>query len=182
MKDLNARISKIIEYSGYSSSEFADEIDVQRSSISHITSGRNKPSLDFLMKVKQRFHELQWEWLITGEGEMLKTAEEPVQIAAETSVQTPTALPDLFSLIGDEELGVTESEDRIQSRDRQERNVITSESQIPEPPQEEAKIQDSQRLVIENTRNSEQLSENVIDRVKRIVLFFESGKFESFEP
>jgi DNA-binding XRE family transcriptional regulator len=52
---LNERISKVIEYSQLTSSEFADEIDVQRSSISHITSGRNKPSLEFIIKIKSRF-------------------------------------------------------------------------------------------------------------------------------
>ena len=66
--NLNERISKVISYSELSSSEFADEIDVQRSNISHITSGRNKPSLDFLIKIKERFPELQWDWLITGQG------------------------------------------------------------------------------------------------------------------
>ena len=34
---------------------FADEIDVQRSSISHLLSGRNKPSLDFVLKVLSKF-------------------------------------------------------------------------------------------------------------------------------
>jgi DNA-binding XRE family transcriptional regulator len=70
---LNERISKVIEYSNLTSSEFADEIDVQRSSISHITSGRNKPSLEFIIKIKSRFPEILWDWLITGEGEMLKS-------------------------------------------------------------------------------------------------------------
>ncbi|RTZ46541.1 XRE family transcriptional regulator [Chryseobacterium arthrosphaerae] len=55
---LNERISKVIEYSNLTPSEFADEIDVQRSSISHITSGRNKPSLEFIIKIKSRFPEL----------------------------------------------------------------------------------------------------------------------------
>ena len=64
--DLNSRVQKIINYSELSSSEFADEIGVQRSNISHVLSGRNKPSLDFLMKTKDRFPEIQWEWLIEG--------------------------------------------------------------------------------------------------------------------
>ena len=53
--DLKERISEVIAYSQFSLSEFADEIEVQRSSISHITSGRNKPSLDFLIKLKAAF-------------------------------------------------------------------------------------------------------------------------------
>ena len=42
--EINEKNYKVLEYSGFSASEFADEIDVQRSSISHIISGRNKPS------------------------------------------------------------------------------------------------------------------------------------------
>jgi transcriptional regulator with XRE-family HTH domain len=53
--EINERITKILEYSGFSASEFADEIDVQRSSISHIISGRNKPSLEFVTKLKTDF-------------------------------------------------------------------------------------------------------------------------------
>ncbi len=182
MKDLNARISEIIEYSGYSSSEFADEIDVQRSSISHITSGRNKPSLDFLMKVKQRFHELEWEWLITGEGEMLKSTDKPEERPVETPVQKPTALPDLFSLIGDEELGFTESEDRTQRKDTDLNFKNAPESEISVRNSKPTENPDSQRLDKQNDLVLIQQPENQKDKVKRIVLFFESGKFESFEP
>ena len=74
--DLNSRVQKIINYSELSSSEFADEIGVQRSNISHVLSGRNKPSLDFLMKIKDRFPEIQWEWLIEGKGAMVYSENE----------------------------------------------------------------------------------------------------------
>ena len=74
--DLNSRVQKIINYSELSSSEFADEIGVQRSNISHVLYGRNKPSLDFLMKIKDRFPEIQWEWLIEGKGSMVFSEDE----------------------------------------------------------------------------------------------------------
>lgn len=70
--DLQERIAKVIAYTELPPSEFADEIEVQRSTISHITSGRNKPSLDFLIKIKNRFPELEWNWLIEGKGEMVE--------------------------------------------------------------------------------------------------------------
>jgi transcriptional regulator with XRE-family HTH domain len=49
-----------------SAASFATKIGVQRSAISHILSGRNKPSLDFLMKVYKSFDEVALEWLILG--------------------------------------------------------------------------------------------------------------------
>lgn len=74
--EFNDRITKVIEYTELTPAEFAEEIGVQRSSISHIISGRNKPSLDFISKIKTKFPELEWEWLITGFGEMLINKEE----------------------------------------------------------------------------------------------------------
>lgn len=63
---LTNRILKIIKNSGLTPSEFADKIQVQRSAISHITSGRNKPSLDFLLKVKESYPEIDTDWLLFG--------------------------------------------------------------------------------------------------------------------
>ena len=173
--DLKERITKVIAYSELSLSEFADEIEVQRSSISHITSGRNKPSLDFLMKIKSRFPELEWEWLIEGEGEMLKKIEIPLEDKVIPEKSKPTSLPDLFSLINDESFGITESEDRIQI-------AVPQESNISEQVLEKKKISDSQRL--ENP-NSNILTESIDKqevKVKKIVFFYENGKFETFEP
>lgn len=169
--NLNERISKIIAYSELSSSEFADEIDVQRSNISHITSGRNKPSLDFLVKIKERFPELQWDWLIVGEGEML------LQQVDEIVIEKPKvpALPDLFSLINDENFGLTESEDKVS-------NENPRESEISAPIPEKEKINDSQRLEIDQNKNIPQNIDNQENKIKRIVFFFENGKFETFEP
>lgn len=64
--ELKNRIIEIMENSGLTPSEFADKIEVQRSAISHITSGRNNPSLEFLIKIKNSFPEIDTDWLIFG--------------------------------------------------------------------------------------------------------------------
>ena len=173
--DLKERISKVITYSELSLSEFADEIEVQRSSISHITSGRNKPSLDFLMKIKNRFPELEWEWLIEGEGEMLKKPDNPVENKIIIEKPKPTSLPDLFSLINDEAFGITESEDQIKVEVPQESNISY---QVPE----KQKISDSQRLEIPNPELVAKPIDQQEVKIKKIVFFYENGKFETFEP
>ena len=173
--DLKERISKVITYSELSLSEFADEIEVQRSSISHITSGRNKPSLDFLMKIKNRFPELEWEWLIEGEGEMLKKPVIPSETKATPEKSKPTSLPDLFSLINDEAFGITESEDRVAPENPQESN-------ISELLDEKQKISNSQRLEIPKPIIPIQTIDKQEVKIKRIVFFYENGKFETFEP
>jgi len=72
MKD---QILKLMEAEGLNPAKFADEIGVQRSSISHIISGRNKPSYDFIIKILKRFSGLNTEWLLTGKGNMIKSTE-----------------------------------------------------------------------------------------------------------
>lgn len=62
------RLKKILEYYNLSASSFADKIDVPRSSISHLLSGRNKPSLDFVIKVETAFEEVDLNWLVYGKG------------------------------------------------------------------------------------------------------------------
>ena len=60
------RLEGIMANHNLSAASFATKIGVQRSAISHILSGRNKPSLDFLMKVYESFDEVALEWLILG--------------------------------------------------------------------------------------------------------------------
>ncbi|QFZ55893.1 helix-turn-helix transcriptional regulator [Oceanihabitans sp. IOP_32] len=73
------RLQKVIDYYGESASSFAEEIGVQRSSISHILSGRNKPSLDFVLKILASFPEVELYWLLNGKGHFPpKAQEEPI--------------------------------------------------------------------------------------------------------
>lgn len=73
-----SRLQKLLDYYSLSASGFATKIGVQRSSISHILSGRNKPSLDFVMKVLHTFEEVTIEWLVDGKGEFPKSLVTPV--------------------------------------------------------------------------------------------------------
>ena len=66
--DFTERLQKIIDFYGETASSFAEKIGVQRSSISHILSGRNKPSLDFVMKVLHSYPEVELYWLMNGKG------------------------------------------------------------------------------------------------------------------
>jgi len=67
---LAERVKEVMEELGYSPSSFADTIDVPRPIISHILSGRNKPSLDVIQKILLRFSELNPWWLLSGIGTM----------------------------------------------------------------------------------------------------------------
>ncbi|MCL5244402.1 helix-turn-helix domain-containing protein [Cellulophaga sp. 20_2_10] len=62
------RLEKVINYYGLTAAAFADKVDVQRSSISHLLSGRNKPSLEFVLKVVTQFPDVNLYWLLNGKG------------------------------------------------------------------------------------------------------------------
>lgn len=69
--DIRDRIKIIMEKANLNSVSFAEAIGIQQSTLSHILKGRNKPSLDVIMKIHQYFSDINYEWLISGGGEMV---------------------------------------------------------------------------------------------------------------
>ena len=67
---MHKRLRKWMDISGIKGSEIADEIGVNRSTITHILSGRNKPSIDFVNKLLNSYPNLNANWFITGLGNM----------------------------------------------------------------------------------------------------------------
>lgn len=67
--EFSKRLKEIFDYYDLTASSFADKIDVGRASISHVLSGRNKPSLDFVMRVVSTFDEVELYWLLNGKGQ-----------------------------------------------------------------------------------------------------------------
>lgn len=66
IEDFISRIEKLMENHQLSAAAFAEKIGVQRSSVSHILSKRNKPSLDFILKVHHHFEEASLDSLLLG--------------------------------------------------------------------------------------------------------------------
>jgi transcriptional regulator with XRE-family HTH domain len=85
------RLQKVLDYYGLSASAFADAIEVNRSSISHLLSGRNKPSLEFVLKVLEKYPEVKLYWLLNGKGTFPAT--EPMEN------DTPTLFPEESSSV-----------------------------------------------------------------------------------
>ena len=67
------RLKTVLSHFDLTPSAFADAIGVPRSSISHLLSGRNKPSLDFVLKLVGKFPEVDLYWLLYGKGEFPPT-------------------------------------------------------------------------------------------------------------
>ena len=173
--ELNNRIQKIIQYSMLTASEFADEIGVQRSNISHIISGRNKPSLDFIVKIKDRFPEIQWEWIIEGKGEMTKSTLSPTSLQESKinfSEKEKNSETDLFSIINPPSYPTTENKSIPNPL---ELNISATNI-------EKEKINDSQTLEEESILSDNNNNQNSKTKIKKIIILYENGKFEAYEP
>lgn len=63
------RLQQIMDLYQLTGSAFAESVGVQRSAISHILSGRNKPSLDFVLKILDTYPDIELYWLLNGKGD-----------------------------------------------------------------------------------------------------------------
>jgi len=95
---MKERLLKIITSEGLTPSLLADKMGVQRSGISHILSGRNYPSFDFLQKLLENFPRLNAEWLILGQGSIYKPAAADIPNVLTPSVSDEkTPIPPIVS-------------------------------------------------------------------------------------
>lgn len=87
------RIELIMRSYNLTPSQFADRAGIQRASVSHILSGRNKPSLEVMLKIYESFPGLDMTWLMTGKGVA------PTNLSSQPIVeeQLPLSMPDIFA-------------------------------------------------------------------------------------
>ena len=149
------RLEIILDYYGLSASAFADKISVQRSSLSHLLSGRNKPSLDLILKIVENFPEVDLYWIINGKGEFPKSENVVIQ---NTVTSTPTQ-SNLF-----EETTIENTVDLFSAEHTVEKNRIDENF--------EKKI--SNTRILENHKNDSDID--------RIVVFYKNGTFKNYSP
>lgn len=168
MKD---RISKILREEGMTAAKFADEIGVQASGISHILSGRNNPSTDFLIKILERFRGINAEWLLLGKGNMYKSGSSQTQEIEESSQKH--AGNDLFSpTLNNSASNSTPLKD-LNIEESIKKPIETSATE-PLKPEHEIPKSIEEPKVYERPVNDK--------RVEKIVMFFNDNTFESYNP
>lgn len=101
---MKERIKQYMDYKSISAMELSSLLEVQRSNISHILNGRNKPGASFIEKMLVKFPDLNARWLFTGEGEMINDggsilnndvpAKPEVKIEEEKRVETKKSFVD----------------------------------------------------------------------------------------
>lgn len=72
-QDFVQKLELLLNYFNLNASAFADKIGVQRSSLSHLLSGRNKPSLEFVIKITEAFPEVDLYWFLLNKGSFPKS-------------------------------------------------------------------------------------------------------------
>lgn len=147
---MERQLREIMGYYKLVPAALADRIGVQRSSISHIMSGRNKPSYDFIIKLLSAFEDLNSEWLLFGTGSMLKAGKEG------SSIEQSTIFESLNS-----------------SNSERDKNVPLSSSimeQISDHKGQQAPMQ-KDNLQVTN-----------VNKVLKVMVFYEGNKVEIFEP
>lgn len=151
-EDFIKRLEVILDYYSLNASSFADKIGVQRSSLSHLLSGRNKPSLDFILKILEVFPEVDLYWILNGKGNFPKgTAENVFASDTEKKIQPPT--PTLQN-----EIPV---------------NLFSS----VEIPSEKNPVEIKKTFADENIAFSSNQSD-----VDKIVIFYKNGTFKDYKP
>lgn len=98
-EEFTQRLHKIMQYHELSAASFADKIEVGRSSISHLLSGRNKPSLDFVMKIVNAFPDVELYWLLNGKGTFPKSKDPLPHSLPPKQEQVKVSQEDLFSAL-----------------------------------------------------------------------------------
>ena len=81
MENIKDRLAHILRAKNLTASQFAELMEIQPSNVSHLLNGRNKPSLDFLTKLKEIFPEYSFDWIIMGKKPI--TINEPTPVTFE---------------------------------------------------------------------------------------------------
>jgi transcriptional regulator with XRE-family HTH domain len=91
-----------MDYKGISPSELADSIGVQRSNVTHVLKGRNKPSFQFIEKMLQIYPELNAKWLLLGTGNMVDVPQKPQTLFDQVAIPVAAPIPSTSTPIAEE--------------------------------------------------------------------------------
>ena len=167
---MKERLIQLLDLEQLSPSKFADIIGVQRSSISHIISGRNKPSFDFLQKTLRAFPGLNASWLLMGEGTMYE------QMGRKVS-------GNLFDTAAEEEVP---AEGHIPETNGPEVVISTGEGTVPAAPGEQIPAESSvSEIDKEEMLEKDSVTDKDIPGKKQIIqvmILYEDDTFKTFMP
>ena len=159
------RLVQLLDMEQISPSKFADIIGVQRSSVSHVISGRNNPSFDFIQKTLSAFPGLRADWLIMGEGTMY----EQMGRGIPGNLFEPPKVSSLTSNPGDI---LSENSNEIEKPDQG-----TTSSHIKKDG-EEVQYVEPQSVATPEDKSGHGSPKKVL----QVMIFYDDKTFQSFRP
>ena len=168
---MKERLIRLLDSEQLSASKFADKIGVQRSSVSHVLSGRNKPSYDFLQKTLISFPGLSSEWLLLGQGEMMTGM--PDYTGATLFDSKPSS--DIY----DSEL-VEQPDSSLSGPQTRQSPQAPQAIQKPQTPQASQALDDSVPEVPAETGRT--ILSDQAKKLVKVMLFYDDSTFSSFNP
>ena len=184
---MRERLQEILDTENLTPSRFAELIGVQRSSVSHILSGRNRPGLDFLQKVLIHFEHISPDWLISGKGPYKRSQAGKNE---NTQVRNTGKSPNTAGTIEFPENPPAREEDRVPYFNKQEspeasrtadshnRHDKTAQTP-PSPPNKNVSASSNNTDPESKDPNPQLLSGK---RIVKTILFYEDQTFDVFYP
>ncbi len=180
IEDFVQRMQLLMDYYNISASVFADKLTVQRSSLSHLMSGRNKPSLDFVMRITEAYPEADLYWLLYGKGEFPRIA----QSKQEESPQSQSQFTDSAKESPQSQFSIATTNVVIEN----ELDLFSSEeeqtSSQSQPQFSEAAPPIQTATEAENTPTLQTATATATENsvIERIVVFYKNGTFKAYNP
>ncbi len=175
---MNSRLLQFLNAENITQAQFADSIGVARASISHIISGRNKPSYEFISAMMKQYPQLNPEWLILGKGRMYSDTQRQTlqsQDATNDDLLFPADYDTPDASTVQPEVRMKPVPSRMNSKIFQDGSQLesktVSEGAVAETGQETAPQQSESRI----TSSDKQVPER---RISKIIVFFDDGTFQ----
>ena len=177
---MNKRLQQILDLEDLTPAKLAERIGVQPSGISHILSGRNKPSYDFINKLLHHFPNINAEWLITGKGKPYKSQSVNSDPKEDLNIfglnDNLDNQQNSLNIFNSPESQTNQNEQ--QSTDKQGINKEIGTIQLDKNGINDKSCTTSSQFLNKNENKKALPSKNV----RRITLFYSDGSFEEFYP
>lgn len=87
---MKEKLEILLREKRHTATSLARLLEIQPSAISHILSGRNKPSFDLVVKILRLFPDINPDWLLLDGSEMLRSSGSSGSVSHSTT-------PDIFT-------------------------------------------------------------------------------------
>ena len=178
---INDRIVELIKFLELSPTAFADEIGIQRSGLSHIMKGRNKPSLDVVQKIVTRFPDINLAWLVNGIGNISSSTPSVINLQ-QKQTQAVSKEPEnpfkntLFDAVPQEANGKEEVQP-VKNNGFTHEDFVVKENPAPRVA-EKAPVTTSQQSFSTQQPNIPPVSPG--KNIDKILIFYTDNTFEEF--